>query len=136
MGKKYLRRVSQLIRRMVTQLLAEESHDPRLVDVTVTDVVVNRDTTRAEVYYSVYGDTVDLAEIQDVLNGAAGWLQSRMAPALHLRNIPHLVFTYDPSLAYGDKIDALLQQIHAKENTNDDKKHDPIDTSDAITTTL
>jgi len=136
MGKKYLRRVSQLVRRMVTQLLSEESNDPRLLDVTVTDVVVNRDTTRAEVYYSVYGDNVDLTEIQNVLNGATGWLQSRMAPALRLRNMPHLVFTYDPSLAHGEKIDALLQQLQEGKNTNHDEERDDIDTSDAAPTTM
>ncbi|HOT93518.1 MAG TPA: 30S ribosome-binding factor RbfA [Anaerolineae bacterium] len=110
MGKKYMGRVGQLIRRKLTQLLLEESNDPRLANVTITDVVVNRDTSRAEVFYSIIGSADEIAEIQNVLDGAAGWLRSEMAPSLRLRNVPKLVFTYDPSLAQGARIEALLQQ--------------------------
>lgn len=108
MSKKYLGRVNQMIRRKITQLLLEESNDPRLANVTITDVDVNRDTTRAEVFYSIIGSADEIAEIQTVLDGAAGWLRSEMAPTLRLRSLPRLVFTYDPSLAHGARIEALL----------------------------
>ncbi len=110
MGKKYMGRVGQLIRRKLTQLLLEESNDPRLANVTITDVVVNRDTSRAEVFYSIIGSVDEIAAVQSVLDGAAGWLRNEMAPTLRLRNVPKLVFTYDPSLAQGARIEALLQQ--------------------------
>lgn len=112
MGKKYMGRVSQLIRRKLTQLLIEESNDPRLENVTITDVVVNRDTTRAEVFYSVIGGAEEITEMQTALNGAAGWLRKEMAPTLRLRNLPQLVFTYDPSLAHGARIEELLHELH------------------------
>ncbi|HQE91800.1 MAG TPA: 30S ribosome-binding factor RbfA [Anaerolineae bacterium] len=110
MSKKYLGRVNQMLRRKITQLLLEESNDPRLADVTITDVVVNRDTTRAEVFYSIIGSADEIAATQTVLDGAAGWLRNEMAPTLRLRNVPRLVFTYDPSLAHGARIEELLQQ--------------------------
>lgn len=119
MGKKYLGRVNQLIRRKITQLLLEESNDPRLAAVTITDVSTNRDTSRAEVFYSIIGSPEDIAEIQTVLDGAAGWLRRAMAPTLRLRNVPKLVFTYDPSLAHGARIEELLQQLHEEEVNND-----------------
>lgn len=112
MGKKYIGRVNQLIRQKVTQLLLTESNDPRLAEVTITDVSVNRDTTRAEVYYSIIGSPEELAEVQTALDGAAGWLRAKMAPTLRLRNLPELVFVYDPSLAQGERIEALLHQLH------------------------
>ncbi len=65
MSKKYSHRINQLIQRKVTQLLLEQSNDPRLAEVTITDVSVNRDTTRAEIYFSVIG-TPD-----EILGGAA-----------------------------------------------------------------
>ncbi len=119
MGKKYLGRVNQLLRRKITQLLLEESNDPRLTEVTITDVSTNRDTSRAEVFYSIIGSSEDIAEIQKVLDGAAGWLRSAMAPTLRLRNLPKLVFIYDPSLAHGARIEELLQQLHG-EKVDDD----------------
>ncbi len=134
MGKKYLRRVSQLIRRKVTQLLLQESNDPRLQGVTITDVSVNRDTTRAEVYYSIIGTEDEIEETQVALNGAAGWLRNKMAPTLRLRNLPQLVFMYDPSLAYGAKIEALLQKLHEQDSEEDDDPDTVLETSDSLTT--
>jgi ribosome-binding factor A len=133
MGKKYLGRVSQLIRRKVTQLLLEESNDPRLMGVTITDVSVNRDTSRAEVYYSIIGSPEEIAEMQTTLDGAAGWLRGEMAPTLRLRNIPKLVFVYDPSLDHGAKIEALLQQLHEEDTTEDDDGFEDLEASGGFT---
>jgi ribosome-binding factor A len=115
MGKKYLNRVNALVHRKLAQLLLEESNDPRLTAVSITDVSVNRDTTRAEVFYSIIGTPEEIDEIQVVLENAAGWLRNKLAPTLRLRNVPHLVFVYDPSLAHGDRIDALLQELSSHE---------------------
>lgn len=111
MSKKYSRRINQLIQRKVTQLLLEQSNDPRLAEVTITDVSVNRDTTRAEVYFSVIGTPEEISGVQQALDGAAGWLRKKMAPTLRLRNIPALAFIYDPSLAHGARIEELLHQL-------------------------
>jgi len=120
MGKKYLGRVSKLIRRKLTRLLSEESNDPRLENVTITDVVVNRDTTRAEVFFSIIGSAEDITVTQTALDGAAGWLRNEMAPTLRLRNLPQLVFTYDPSLAHGARIEELLNELHVDDAGSED----------------
>lgn len=111
MGKKYQRRINMLIRRKVTQLLYEQSNDPRFEQVTITDVNVNRDTTRAEIFFSVYYDDEDTASIEAALNGAAGWMRSQLAPTLRLRNVPELIFRYDPSLVHGDRIETVLHEL-------------------------
>ncbi|MCU0519281.1 MAG: 30S ribosome-binding factor RbfA [Anaerolineae bacterium] len=111
MGKKYSRRINQLIQRKVTQLLLEQSNDPRLAEVTITDASVNRDTTRAEIYFSIIGTAEEIAGVHQALNGAAGWLRKEMAPTLRLRNLPVLEFIYDPSLAHGARIEELLHQL-------------------------
>jgi len=129
MGKKYINRINQLVRRMVTQLLMAESNDPRFSEVTITDVSVNRDTTRAEVYYSIIGTQNEIMEVQAALDGAAGWLRSKMAPALRLRNIPQLVFIFDPSLAHGARIEEILNQLHNEDTQPDDPDENTIERS-------
>jgi len=124
MGRKYMRRVSNLIQRKVTELLLRESKDPRLAEVTITDVSVNRDTSRAEVYYSLIGDKEDIEEAQEALEGASGWVRHELAPVLRLRNIPEFVFKYDPSLAHGAKIEALLDELREEETSDADKEID------------
>ncbi len=135
MGKKYMARVSQLIRRKLMQLLLEESQDVRLTEVTITDVVVNRDTTRADVYYSLIGEEDDISKMQVVLDGAAGWLRARMGETLRLRNIPKLVFLYDPSLEHGSRIETLLEQLHDEDDAEDDE-FDDVETDDSFTEDL
>ena len=120
MGKKYQKKVSHIIRNKVGYLLLASSKDPRLSEVTITDVSVNRDTSRAEIYYSIIGTPEDVAEMQAVLDGAAGWLRAELAPTLRLRNIPKLVFKYDPSLEYGGRIDALLGELLDDDEDNED----------------
>ena len=115
MGRKYMKRVSNLVQRKLTELLIKESKDPRLTEITITDVSVNRDTTRAEVYYSLIGDEDDIEEAQAALESASGWIRHMLAPTLRLRNIPEFVFSYDPSLAHGAKIEALLADLHEEE---------------------
>ncbi len=128
MGKKYLQRVNELLRRKITLLLLEESKDPRLAALTITDVEVTQDTSRAEIYYSIMPPVVEdgglsdfdttedeweaeKATVQEALEGAAGWLRAELAPSLRLRHVPELVFTYDDSLEHGARIEALLREI-------------------------
>ena len=113
MGKKYLGRVGAMIRFHVTRLLLESSNDERLMQVNITDVVVNRDTTRAEIFYSILGPAEERVQVQAALDRAAGWLRSELAPVSRLRNLPQLVFAYDPSLEQGERIEALLNQLQA-----------------------
>lgn len=119
MGKKYMSRINQLLQRKITQLLLEQSNDPRFSQVTITDVSVNRDTTRAEVFFSIIGTAEEIAEVETALNGASGWIRTQLAPSLRLRNLPQLVFVYDPSLAHGARIEALLQELHEDDPEND-----------------
>jgi ribosome-binding factor A len=119
-------------------LIYEQSNDPRLHEITVTGVDVNRDTSRAEVYYSMMGSPEERAEVQAALEGAAGWLRASMAPTLRLRKLPELIFIYDPSLERGARIDELLSELHEEEETEDEDGSQtagagPVDTGDELT---
>ncbi|HEY67294.1 MAG: 30S ribosome-binding factor RbfA [Chloroflexi bacterium] len=111
MGKKYQRRVSDLIRTHLTDLLERKVNDPRLEMVTITDVAVTPDALRADVYFSVLGGADAQAEVQAGLESAAGWLRRELGRRLRLRNTPKLVFHYDPSLERGEHIASILEEL-------------------------
>ena len=111
MGKKYQRRVSDLVRTHLTTLLERKINDPRLQMVTITDVVVTPDTLRADVYFSVLGGAEARAEAQAGLESAAGWLRRELGRRLRLRHTPELVFHYDPSLERGEHIASILDEL-------------------------
>jgi len=120
-GKKYQRRVSDMIRIQLTTLLSRKVNDPRLQMVTITDVVVTPDAVRADVHYSVLGDAEQRAEVQAGLESATGWMRRELGHNLRLRNTPELVFHYDPSLERGEHIVSLLDEL----GLGDEQKSDP-----------
>ena len=111
MSKRYQRRVSDLIRGHLMDLLERKINDPRLEMVTITDVVVTPDVVRANVHYSILGGAEAQAEAQAGLESAAGWLRRELGRRLRLRNTPQLVFHYDPSLERGEHIASILDEL-------------------------
>ena len=115
MGKKYQRRVSDLIRSRLADLLKRKANDPRLHMVTITDVVVTPDARHADVHFSVLGGAEEQAETQAGLESAAGWLRRELGRRLRLRNTPSLTFHYDPSMERGEHIVGILDELRISE---------------------
>jgi len=111
MSKRYQRRVSDLVRSHLMDLLERKVNDPRLEMVTITDVTVTGDTARADVHYSVLGGPEAVETAQSGLESAAGWLRRELGGRLRLRNTPELVFHYDPSLERGEHIASILNEL-------------------------
>jgi ribosome-binding factor A len=55
------------------------------------------------------------------LEHASGFLRSQLAERISLRFVPELVFRVDRSSAYGQRIDELLDQLEANEQSLDDQ---------------
>lgn len=120
MGKKYQRRVSELVHVRLSDLLERKIRDPRLEMVTITDVRVTPDTSRADVYFSVLGGEEAHAEAQEGLKSAAGYLRRELGRHLRLRNIPELIFHYDRSVERGERIAAILEELGLGDEEDDD----------------
>jgi ribosome-binding factor A len=116
MSRKYQRRISELVRSHLADLLKRKANDPRLHMVTITDVVVTPDTRRADVHFSVLGGTEAQAETQAGLESAAGWLRRELGRRLRLRNTPALTFHYDLSLERGEHIAGILDELRIGED--------------------
>jgi ribosome-binding factor A len=82
-----------------------------LQGVTITGVDVTPDTLRADVHFSVLGDEEDRAAALAGLEAAQGWLRKEVGNGLRIRNIPKLVFHYDPSIEHGEHISNILDSL-------------------------
>lgn len=116
MSKKYQRRISDLVRSHLADLLSRKANDPRLRMVTITDVTVTPDARHADVHFSVLGGAEVQAETQAGLESAAGWLRRELGRRLRLRNTPALTFYYDPSLERGEHISSILDKLRISED--------------------
>ena len=102
-------RVNELIRRELVLLLKQETKDPRLKQVVITDVIVSRDLTSAKIFFSVDEDSIKI--IASLLNKASGFFRSSLSKTLDLRHTPTLSFIYDKSPNTGARIDNLLSKL-------------------------
>ena len=94
-------------------LLAREVHDPGIGFVTLTRVQVSPDLQLARVFYTVLGDDTSRATSAKALDRAIPFLRRQIGSRLRLKRVPELKFQYDESVAGQDRIDQLLNEIHA-----------------------
>lgn len=104
-------RVSDVIKKEISEVLLREVKDPRLGLVTITDVQVTRDLKNAQVFFTTLREGEELEAIREGLKHAAGFVQRKLGSRLHLRCTPHLSFKYDVSIAEGARMDKILQGI-------------------------
>jgi ribosome-binding factor A len=110
------RKVARRIFEELSVLFQREVSDPRLSNITITDVDVDRELAYATVFVSTLDDS-DLDVVMNALRGAQGFLRSQLAIRIPMRAFPHLRFRYDPTLAQGARIDELLSEISEELNS-------------------
>jgi ribosome-binding factor A len=107
-----------MIKAEIADLLLKQVRDPRIGSVTITGAKVSDDLRTARVFFVELGKDACSQEVQAGLSKATGFLRRELGRRLQLRHVPELFFTYDPSFAYGNRIDTLLMEIHREEETN------------------
>src|SRR2546421_3569488 len=117
-------RVADQIRGELGNLLAREVHDPGIGFVTITRVEVTPDLQHARVFYTALGPTGAEATTQKTsghaVELAAPFLRRQSGSRLRLRRVPDLKFIYDESIAGQDRIEQLLNELHAGQTPTDD----------------
>lgn len=108
-------RVSEQIKKELSQLIQTELKDPRIGFITVTGVDVTNDFSQAKVYLSVLGDEDQKAGTLKALEKASGFLRSELGKRIRLRHVPELIFKFDESIAYGSRIEKLLGEIERED---------------------
>lgn len=116
-------RVGEQMKKELGEIIGRKIKDPRIGFVTVTDVQVTGDLQQATVYISVLGDEKQRENTLIGLAKAKGFIRSEIGQRIRLRKTPEILFEFDESVDYGNRIESLLHQIHKeeKESQSDDK---------------
>jgi ribosome-binding factor A len=112
-------RVADQIRSELAMLLAREVHDPGIGFVTLTRVQVSPDLQLARVLYTVLGDEKARTASARALGRAAPFLRRQIGARLRLKRTPELTFVYDESVAGQDRIEQILNELHANPTPDD-----------------
>ena len=101
---------SEMIR-VISEILIEEARDTLLKTITITGCEVAKDLSVAKVYFTSMKD-MPHKDLERELEQASGYIRTLVAEKMNLRNTPKLKFIYDESIAYGDKIERIIKEIH------------------------
>jgi ribosome-binding factor A len=112
--------VGDQIRAELADLLARAVKDPGLGFVTITQVKVSPDLQLARVFYTALGDDKARHNTARALERARPFLRRQIGDRVRLRRVPELEFRYDMSIEHQDRIEQILQELHAADRPDTD----------------
>lgn len=109
-----IKRIEDRIRQDLSELLLRDVNDPRLHQIFVTDVKVDRELAFADIYVSAVEGASRSAEVLSGLESAAGFLRRELSAKVELRAFPKLRFHWDPTPENADHIEKILSGLRDK----------------------
>lgn len=115
-------RVGEQMKKELGEIIGRKIKDPRVGFVTVTDVQVTGDLQQATVFISVLGDEEQRENTLRGLAKAKGFIRSEIGQRIRLRKTPEILFEFDESIDYGNRIESLLHQIQDEGRSKDEDR--------------
>lgn len=98
-------------------MLLRELSDPRLKQIYLTDVKVDKELAYADIFVSAVEGPVRSAEILAGLESASGFIRRILAGRIELRVFPRLRFHWDPTPENADRIEKVLAELRDKDKS-------------------
>lgn len=111
-------KVAETIHSTISILLSRGLNDPRIGFVTITGVEVTDDLHLARVFFTVIGDEAAKKNSEAGLKSATGHIRHELGRVLKMRYTPDILFKYDHSQEYGQRIDKLLREVGTEDEGN------------------
>lgn len=114
-------RINGEVQRELSNIIRGEIKDPRINPLTsVVAVEVAPDLKTCKAYISVLGDEESLAKTLAGLKSAEGFIRSKLAKTVNLRNTPEIRFVLDQSIEYGVKMSKMIDEVTKDIKSEDD----------------
>jgi len=126
-----MKRINDRFKEVLSVILLTKIEDPRLADVSVTDVKVDRELDYANIYVSAPQGRVREKEVLEALNHAAGFIKYELANEIDLRIMPKLRFFWDVTPERADRIDTLLALLREEHEAEEETTENPSDEGEA-----
>lgn len=118
MNNKRIYRISEEVKKVVSELIFNGLKDPRINSMTtVTNVEVTRDLRYAKIYVSVLGNKEEKENTIAGLDSAKGFIRKEIGNKIDLRYVPEPIFYLDESIEQGIYMSKLIDDIN--KNTKD-----------------
>lgn len=108
-----------MLRERLALILLHKCADPRLKELTLTEVEMSPDLKQARVFY-VARETVDPEQVQMALDKALGFIKQEVAREHLLRLMPEFIFLPDTGLDRAAQLEKLFEAASEKAKANKD----------------
>ena len=115
------RRVAELIRRALADIIRDRLPDRGLGLLSITATEVTRDLSRATVFISLLGEQEDQERVTKILNEESSALRHELSRTLNLRHTPEIKFRYDLSIERGARLSRLIDDLSISSSHTDAK---------------
>ena len=95
-------------------MLIREISDPRLQQIFITDVKIDKERAFADVYVSAIEGTSRSKDVLAGLESASGFFRRTLASRLELRAFPRLRFHWDVTPENADHVEKILAGLREK----------------------
>lgn len=106
-------RINGEVQKELGNIIRGEIKDPRISPLTsVVAVEVAPDLKHCKAYISVLGDEEAQKNTVKGLKSAEGFIRTKLAKAINLRNTPEITFVLDQSIEYGVNMSRLIDEVN------------------------
>ncbi len=122
MTKKRVRKLAELLKEEISEILLKEVKDPRIGFVSLTEVKVSGDLKHAKVFVSVYGEDEEKKETMKGLKEATGYIRKLVGDRITTYHTPEILFKYDDSIEHGVYMSKLIEEVRAEDKKRQKNK--------------
>ncbi len=98
-------KLDSILQKEISSIIQFDLNNPEIGFVTVSEVRLSPDLSKARVYVSFFGKNYEVV----ALKKSKGYIKSELAKRLKMRKIPDLEFVVDDTL---EKVDRINEIVH------------------------
>lgn len=109
-----VKRIERDMEKYIPIILQREATDELLKTVTITGCELAHDLSFCKVFFTAFSD-LDHKTLEKEVNEASSFIRGKLSSMMEIRQTPVLRFEYDESIAYAEKIEAIIDKIHEED---------------------
>jgi len=109
-----IQRLESTIQRALSDIILKEVNDQSIGFITITEIRLTKDLSYLTVFYTILGKDTKKLAAQKALERSKTFIRSTLASRVKMRKSPVLIFKYDESLDYGNRIEKGLKEVMDK----------------------
>jgi ribosome-binding factor A len=117
-----LKRVEELLRDEIVNIIRRDMDGGQSPFMTITAVKVSKDLSTAKVYVS-FLEGQDAESWLAKLDKAGGYIRSELSRVIRLRRIPRLYFKRDETIAKAFKLEEVFERINKENERNSEENN-------------